>query len=139
MITRNTLWLTGLTLIGPMFIILFALAIPVTADTELRIETAVICRDVVDREPVGAGDVFPFDVTKLFCFTRVVGAEQDTEVTHNWYFAGKMVSSVALAVRSASWRTYSSKKIALEQTGEWMVEILSGSGTPLMKLVFSVQ
>jgi hypothetical protein len=132
-------WLNGLKIIGLMFIILFALASPVAAETDLRIESAVICRDVVDREPIGAGDVFPFDVTKLFCFTRIVGAEQDTEVTHNWYFDGKMVSSVTLAVRSANWRTYSSKKISLEQTGEWMVEILSGSGTPLMKLVFSVQ
>ena len=33
-------------------------AVPAGAETVLRIEEAVICRDVVDRAPIGSGDVW---------------------------------------------------------------------------------
>ena len=104
----------------------------------ISIEQAVICRDVVEREPIGSGDIFPADVSRLCCFTKVVGAGMDTEIVHNWYHDGKMVASVTLPVRSAKWRTYSSKRILQNQVGDWMVEILSASGQPLTKIVFIV-
>ncbi len=105
----------------------------------LRIEKAVICRDVVDRTPVGSGDVMSGDVKKIYCFTKVLGAEGETEVTHNWYYKGSLRSSVVLPVRSSAWRTWSYKTISPEMTGQWMVEILSEDGTPLDSIIFFVQ
>ena len=37
--------------------------------TVLEVESAAICEDVVDRDPVDAGDSFSVSVGKLFCFT----------------------------------------------------------------------
>ncbi len=107
--------------------------------SELRIEDAVICHDIQALEPVGSGDVFSSDFKKLICFSRVIGAKEDTEIKHNWYFGEKLLSSVTLHVGSISWRTYSSKTILPEYSGEWKVEILSQNGEILKQIYFIVE
>ncbi|HSO18777.1 MAG TPA: DUF2914 domain-containing protein [Desulfosarcina sp.] len=106
---------------------------------EVNVVQAVVCQDVVDRMPVGAGDVFPAGTARVFCFTRIVGAPAETEITHNWYYQGSLKASVVLPVRNDNWRTWSSKTLLPEWTGEWMVEVLSGDGTPLESIVFFIQ
>jgi hypothetical protein len=105
----------------------------------VSVKDAAICQQVVDRTPVGTGDVFPPDVPELYCFTRIVGAQKDTEVTHNWYYKGNLMASVVLPVGSASWRTWSKKSISPDMAGEWMVEILSEEGVPLESIIFFLQ
>jgi hypothetical protein len=105
----------------------------------VSIAEAVICRDVVDREPVGQGDVFSSDLKKVMCFTRVVGAEEDTEIVHNWYLGDKQMASVPLHVGSSNWRTYSSKTIIPAHAGEWKVEIMSQDGDLLKKIYFIIE
>lgn len=115
---------------------------PQTAPAEqsgLQIQDAVVCQDVVNREPVGKSDVFAKDVARIYCFSRVIGASQQTQITHNWYYKGTLKASVKLPVRSDNWRTWSSKSIDPTWTGEWMVEILSDQGTPLESIIFYVQ
>jgi hypothetical protein len=68
-----------------------------------------------------------------------VGAETETEIQHKWYYQNQLVATVALAVRSDNWRTYSSKQIGSQATGEWMVEICTASGEPLKKIIFVVE
>ncbi|MBU0993659.1 MAG: DUF2914 domain-containing protein [Proteobacteria bacterium] len=104
----------------------------------LSIEETAICRDVVDREPVGVAEVFPSDVKKLYCFTRIAGADRDTEIIHNWYFEENLVSSINLHVKPGNWRTYSSKTIMSEFVGDWKVEILSSDGILLQKIYFLI-
>ncbi len=102
----------------------------------LTIAQSAVCQDVVDRQPVGIGDVFPKEISKLYCFTKVVGASSETTITHNWYYNGDLKASVVLPVRSPSWRTWSSKTIDPSMTGEWMVEILAADGTALDSVIF---
>jgi len=106
--------------------------------SSIRIEDPAICQGVVNRTPVEQGDVFPGDVKKLFCFTRVVGAKEDTEVIHEWYYKGRIISRVFLPVKSVSWRTHSSKTILPEYTGEWKVEVMSKDGELLKQIYFAV-
>ncbi len=110
-----------------------------TVKTDIAVENAVICRDVVDREPVGAGDVFSTDLTKLMCFTRITGLKENTEILHNWYFGDKLVAGIPLHVGSTNWRTYSSKKITPTDSGEWKVEILSQDETLLKRIYFVIE
>jgi hypothetical protein len=105
----------------------------------LTIAEAVVCRGVEDRAPVGAGDVFQKDVQQVFCFVRVVGAQTETEIQHKWYHQDQLVATVSLPVKSDNWRTYSSKRIGPESTGEWMVEICTMDGVPLNKIIFLVE
>ncbi|MCP4672619.1 MAG: DUF2914 domain-containing protein [Desulfobacula sp.] len=105
----------------------------------VNVEDAVICRNVVDRTPVEVIDVVPSDIEKVYCFTKIVGATPDSEVVHNWYYNGNLVGSVNLFVGSTNWRTYSSKTMLPDYTGDWKVEVLSKGGELLKQIMFVVQ
>lgn len=105
----------------------------------ILIEDAVICEDISERNPVAPGDIFTSDIEQLFCFTRVVGVEGESEVIHNWYLNDTLASSVTLSVRSSNWRTYSSKTIMPEFSGNWRVEILSAEKELLKQIHFIIE
>lgn len=109
------------------------------AQNGVQIEDTAVCQDVVDRAPVGSGDVFAKQIARVYCFCRVVGMEGQGSITHNWYYKGALKASIKLPVRSNNWRTWSSKAMTPEWTGEWMVEILSEEGTPLESIIFFIQ
>ena len=106
--------------------------------SQLEVSVAAICRDVVDLEPVDAGVTFAATVGKLYCFTKITGAESPTHITHVWYFDGTERARVDLAVNSVSWRTYSSKIIQQHEQGAWRVDILDAEGDVLKSLEFQV-
>ena len=106
---------------------------------QLELEVLAICRDVVDRTPLGSGSVYTVSVGKLFCFTKVVGAQTDTKIIHNWFRNGKLKTSITLPVKSASWRTWSAKEIHPKDAGDWMVEVLSETGAPIESILFFIE
>lgn len=106
---------------------------------EITVTQAVVCQEIVDRMPVGAGDVIPAGTDRVFCFTQIDGIQAAAEITHNWYYQGSLKASVVLPVHANGWRTWSSKSLLPEWTGEWMVEVLSTDGTPLESIIFYVQ
>ena len=77
----------------------------------LVLEEIHICTAVEDREPAGIGTAFPDDLDKLYCFTKITGAEDATNVYHVWYFGNDEIARVKLPVKAKSWRTWSSKKL----------------------------
>jgi hypothetical protein len=93
---------------------------------------------VVDREPANVGTSFSVSVGKLYCFTKIVGAAEETEVTHVWYFGDQERARVTLPVRAATWRTYSSKMIQAHEIGTWQVEILDANGNSLQTVDFEI-
>lgn len=104
----------------------------------LEVAAATMCTDVVDREPVGAGDAFEVSLGKVYCFTTIVGAHNPTEVTHVWYFGDIERARVNLAVNAFSWRTYSSKRIQGHEIGDWHVDVLGPGGKLLKTLQFKI-
>ena len=104
----------------------------------LTILETVMCRKVVNNEPVEIQDVFPRDTKELVCFNRITGADGDMEIVHNWYFNDALVSSVTLPVRAENWRTYSLKVLPEDAVGDWKVEILTKDGRFLQKIYFLV-
>ncbi len=104
----------------------------------MAVEPAAICRDVVAREPVGAGTVFPVSVGKLCCFTRIVNAVPPTVVTHVWYYGDTEKARVSLRVNASIWRTYSSKVIQPHETGIWYVDVLEPNGNRLTSMTFEI-
>jgi hypothetical protein len=103
---------------------------------EITVAQAVVCQEIVDRMPVGAGDVIPAGTDRVFCFTRIDGIPGGGRDYPQLVLQGSLKASVVLPVR-ASWRTWSSKTLLPEWTGEWMVEVLSNDGTPLESIIFS--
>lgn len=132
-----------LTIRRALAVSLFALGVaglvaPLAAQEQGVTVEAVIARDVVDREPVDGGTVFPVDVERLFCWMRVQGAEPGTVIEHVWKFAG-YEWVVPLEIGGTHWRTFSNKTILPEWTGEWTVEIRDGTGNVLETVAFTVQ
>jgi hypothetical protein len=58
---------------------------------EITVTQAVVCQEIVDRMPVGAGDVIPAGTDRVFCFTQIDGIQATAEITHNWYYQGSLL------------------------------------------------
>lgn len=100
---------------------------------------AAICKDVIEREPVDSDTVFHSDIEKVFCFTKIEGAASPTKIFHVWKYNDQEMAKVELDVRSASWRTWSSKRIISSWTGHWTVEIQDEVGETLKTLEFEIK
>jgi hypothetical protein len=100
---------------------------------------AVITTMVSERAPVDRVEVYPAQQGTLYCFTRIEGAIGETSVDHVWLYQGKEMARVTLPVRSAKWRTYSSKKIVPEWKGEWEVRVVDPADNELTSARFRVE
>ena len=136
---RKTISLKHLEIIA-LILAAFILTITTTAIAadDVQLETAVISSDVVDREPVNVGTRFQSMVGRLFCFTKIVGAANPTEVAHVWYYGDVERARVSLSVRGSTWRTYSSKLIQAHEIGNWRVEVLDSAGNLMETLQFEI-
>jgi hypothetical protein len=126
---------------GIVVLICLCLLIPaagVQALNTVEVVAAAICKNVVDREAVDIGNRFSSTTPRLYCFTKVVGASQPTEVVHVWRYGDVERGRISLAVKAASWRTYSSKAIQAHEIGPWRVEVLDTSGNLLETINFEI-
>lgn len=133
-----------------LFSVLFALALltsfslyQVAAATDqeepsVEVEVGVICRDVQDREPVGEATEFEALVGKVFCYTKIVGAQMPIEITHVWYYQETEMARVNLPVESATWRTWSTKNIWEKWVGDWHVDVIGPNGEVLKTIEFKI-
>ncbi len=104
----------------------------------LEVARSAICREITEMEPVETGESFVVTVNKLFCFTQILGANDPIEITHVWYFGPIERARVTLPVKSAAWRTYSSKVIQAHEIGPWRVEVLGPADEVLKTVEFQV-
>lgn len=105
----------------------------------LEVVEVVLTTAIVEREPVDKVEVMPSQVGKLYCFTRITGADEATLVYHLWYRGEELLSRVALPVRSSDWRTWSQKSLQADPPGEWRVEIRDADGKFLQQAVFELR
>ena len=106
--------------------------------SRLTVEQGVICRGVSYRKPVGIGDSFPASVGKVYCFTRIDGAQSPARITHAWYFRDTAMARVTLKVNSSRSSVYSSMTIKPGAVGEWYVEVLGPEKEVLETVGFTI-
>ncbi|MGA1796917.1 MAG: DUF2914 domain-containing protein [bacterium] len=104
----------------------------------VEVSRMAICTNVVDREPVEVGERFQVSVGRLYAFTQLQGAKDFVEIEHIWYFNDVERARITLPVRSASWRTYSSKIIQPFEIGDWRVDVVDPQGEVLKSTSFQV-
>jgi hypothetical protein len=102
----------------------------------IEVIDAAICKDVQGKQPVGTGNSFTPDVTKVWCWSKIKDGQGT--IKHIYYHNGQEVATVVLNVLSPNFRTYSSKKILASQTGQWRVDIVDQNGVVLKSLEFVV-
>ncbi len=106
---------------------------------ELTVVDGTMTSAVENQMPVDRIESYPADFGKLYCFTRIVGAQGDTEITHVWYYQDNEMARVSLSVRSSNWRTYSSKRFLPQWAGEWKVVILDEEENEIATIPFKLE
>ena len=123
-------------------IVLFFLLSPFSSQAqqagEMTVASALICKNVANREPVEAGTSFSSSAGRLYCFSHITGIQNHTEIVHIWYYGETQRARVSLRVQPPKWRTYSSKIIQAHETGAWRVEILDATGNRLETVRFEI-
>ena len=92
---------------------------------------------VADRALTGAAESFPKGTEKLYCFSKITGAE-NSEVEHVWYKGDAEQGRVKLKVGGSPWRTYSSKTLGTEASGDWRCDVVQ-DGKVLQSVKFKVE
>ncbi len=101
------------------------------AMAETSINRIAVGTGIEEREPVEVNNLFHNDTERLYCFTEIATDQAPTSIVHVWTYQGRTMAEVPLRVGSARWRTYSSKKIVKQWTGEWKIEVFSDDGALL--------
>jgi len=118
---------------------LLVMVLSTTPVLAVEVVDAVITTAIEDREPVDSVEVFPIQNGKLYCFSRIIGAEDSTVVYHVWYRDEQLMSRVDLPVNSPDWRTWSAKRFLGEWPGQWHVGIQEADGNRLRKVDFQLR
>ena len=102
------------------------------AAAEVSVGTAV-----ADHAITGAAESFPKGTAKLFCLSKVTGAA-DSEIEHVWYKGDAEQGRVKLKVGGSPWRTYSSKTLGPDASGDWRCDVAQ-DGKVLQSVKFKVE
>lgn len=106
---------------------------------ELQIADGTITTAIENQMPVDRIESYRADFGKLYCFTRIVGAQENTEVTHVWYYEDDEMARVTLSIGSADWRTYSSKRFLPQWAGNWKVVVLDSDQNVIGEIPFVLE
>lgn len=116
------------------FFVLFSTVIQAQNITQFDFATAI-----EDRQPVGIDTAFTANVGTVFCFTRIEGADDTTQIAHVWYNKDEERARINLDVKSDDWRTWSSKSILESWTGRWRVMVEDNDGNVLSTKTFVIR
>ncbi len=104
----------------------------------MEVARMILCEGIEEREPANASEDFSLDINQVYCFTEVINAGDPKTVTHLWYFEDKLMAEIPLDVSGNRYRTWSSKKITPNASGEWRVETVDMAGEKLGEIAFRV-
>jgi hypothetical protein len=101
------------------------------AVAEVSVGTAV-----ANHELTGSAQSFPKGTSKLYCLSKLTGA--DSVVEHVWYKGDAEQGRVKLNVGGSPWRTYSTKTLGPDASGDWRCDVVS-NGAVLQSVKFKVE
>lgn len=116
-----------------------------TTTTETQTETKLLKAsikfgtEIQDKEISGEAEKFPSSVGKIYCWSLIEGAEEETYITHEWYHGENKVAEVKLDIKSPRTRTWSSKTISSDLTGTWTVKVLDAKGNVIVSANFTIE
>jgi hypothetical protein len=128
-----------------IFSVIFILAVSIPAallaqdQASAEVSNIAVCTSVENRQPVGTDSVFDAGVGKLYCFTKIVGMADTSEISHVWFYEDKEMTKVDLAVKAKTWRTWSAKTILPEWKGAWRVEVHDQEDNILASISFTLK
>ncbi len=121
-----------------LLVFIAVLLIGSQAYAQTKVSRIVMTTGIENKEPIDNVSTAKGEMQDIYCFTEIQTDEYPTEVTHIWIHGKNIEAEVRLFVGSPKWRTYSSKTIPSEKTGEWKVEIYAKSGQLIDSVDFMV-
>lgn len=103
------------------------------------IQKFAFCERVEKRQPVEVKKVFPSDISRVYLWTTVTGAEKPTKIKHVWYYNKEKKLEINLAVKYKRTRTWSYKNIPPDWSGDWYVEVVNEDGKVIGKFTFTIK
>ena len=94
--------------------------------------------DQENRQPANVDTVFSKNVGTVYCFTKIKGIQDTTQIAHVWYYKDQEKARIELDVKSPEWRTWSSKKIVESWTGNWRVMVEDPEGNVIETKTFVI-
>jgi hypothetical protein len=107
--------------------------------SNVKVDSIVICTSVENRQPIGTDSVFSSDVGKLYCFTKLSSETDTSEISHVWFYNDKQMAKINLPMNAKSWHTWSAKTIMPAWKGDWRVEIQDSEGNVISKISFRLK
>ena len=129
---RNVAPLSATLLVG------LAAVVGAQQQAELAVAEIVITATLTDRQPGESLEQMDSNVGRLYCWTRITGADGEITVEHVWYKGDVEMARVPLTVAGTNWRTWSTKNIEEVWTGPWRVDVVGPDGTVLESVSFTV-
>jgi len=102
---------------------------------------AVLTTAVMNKEPVDVlgAEVSQSDINEQLFFFTELNNMKSQKVSHRWFFEGTLMAEVELNIFSARYRTHSSKKIMVIQSGNWRVELVNAKQDILASKSFHIK
>ncbi len=122
-----------------LLMVIIVLNTSLVGASTLHIADGAITTAIENQMPVDRVNSVVAAFGKLYCFTRIIGAEEDTEITHVWYYQEDEMARVTLSIGSGDWRTYSSKRFLPQWAGSWQVVVLDGAGNRIGMIPFVLE
>lgn len=105
----------------------------------LSVNFIEIAKDVVDREPIDAANLFLNDIEYLYCYTSVNNPFEKNIIVHHWYSNNIEYFNYPIEVgNSDNWRCWSLIAIRPQLAGEWMVSATDTLGNILAQTEFTI-
>ncbi len=122
-----------------IFVLLLSGGLFAQNQSNVKVDSIVICTSVENRQPIGTDSVFSSDVGKLYCFTKLSSETDTSEISHVWFYNGKQMAKINLPMNAKSWHTWSAKTIMPAWKGDWRVEIQDSEGNVISKISFRLK
>ncbi len=101
-----------------------------------EVARSIITTEVIDREPVNDLEVVPLPEETVLFFTELRNMEGQT-ILHRWMLGSEQMAEVSFNVGGPRWRVWSSKQMLPEWIGDWVVQVVDGSGEVVAEKTFT--
>lgn len=125
---------------GLLFTVILTCSVYVADGQHLKVNFIEFGTQVNKRQIVKSDTSFANNIHKIYCYTRVTGAQDTTaKIFHVWYYKDQEKARIPLPIKSGDWRTWSSKSILPQWSGRWRVMIEDQNGEVLATKSFTVR
>ena len=106
------------------------------ASDTLYVKSAVLAKNVVEREPINIVQSYELSDDEAWCFARIYNTKGLLNIHFKWYHESGLYTQIETKIgKSESWRTYSNVEL---KEGSWRIEIVGPKGKILKEIRFNV-